>query len=121
MKMRIWKPLLIAGVVSQALMLSGCNTYHVVPPHLENRVNEKLSYQEAKKNPTSATGQMVVWGGEVLKSTRMTDKTRIEVLQLPLTDDLIPAGERAESSGRFMAFDTKGKSSTRRSSPRTPA
>lgn len=104
-----WKPLLVAGIVSQVLIVSGCNTYHVVPPHLENQVNDRLSYQDTKKNPTSATGQMVVWGGEVLKSTRLSDKTRIEVLQLPLTDDLIPAGERAESSGRFLAFDTKGE------------
>lgn len=107
--MTVSKPLLIAGAMIQILLVAGCNNYRVVPTHLETQVNKRLSYQDAQAHPASSTGQMVVWGGEVLKSTHSPDKTRIEVLQLPLTDDLVPSGERTGSAGRFVALDTQGK------------
>lgn len=107
--MRFWKPVLISMIMTQAFVTAGCNSYRVIPPQLEKQVNTKLNYQAAKEKPGSAAGQMVVWGGEVLQATRQTNKTRVEVLQIPLTDDLIPTGERAESLGRFLAFDTKGE------------
>jgi hypothetical protein len=36
---------------------------------------------------------LVVFGGKVLSVTRVEDATRVEVLQLPLTQDLSPAME----------------------------
>jgi outer membrane lipoprotein len=90
------------------MSMSACNTYRVVPKEYEGRVNKNLTYVEAKDKLGAHQGDWVVWGGEVLKATRLSNKTRVEVLQLPLTDDLIPASERAESSGRFLAFDTHG-------------
>ncbi|HET9844254.1 MAG TPA: Slp family lipoprotein, partial [Nitrospira sp.] len=48
----------------------------------------------------------VLAGGRVLSATRLQDGTRIEVLQMPLSADLIP--EDHESRGRFVAMDTDG-------------
>ena len=103
------KSLLIAFSIVPFFTLAGCNSYQVIPSHLKSRGNERLNYQEAKVDPGTYKGQMVVWGGEVVKAARLPDKTRIEVLQMPLNDDFIPAGERAESAGRFFAIDARGE------------
>lgn len=101
------------GIVVMAwlavVVLAACNRYQVIPQQYQGQVNHNLKFAEAKKDPGSYKGQTVVWGGEVLNATRLPDRTKIEVLQLPLTDDHIPAAERAESNGRFLAFDTKGE------------
>lgn len=107
--MKSWKPLLVAGVILQLFAVNGCNQYRVIPAQYENQVNKDLTLADAKKHAANAQGHMVVWGGEILKSTRHPKETRIEVLQLPLNDDLIPAGERVESSGRFVAVDNQGE------------
>ncbi|MDR4478951.1 MAG: Slp family lipoprotein [Nitrospira sp.] len=107
--MAIMKHVLLVGVIIQLVTATGCNTYRVIPPELQPVVNKNLSYDDAKTQSTRHLGQVVVWGGEVLKATREPHKTRIEVLQLPLNDDLVPAGEKVESSGRFLAIDTLGK------------
>lgn len=107
--MNSWKPMLIAGVIVQLLAVTGCNQYRVIPSQYESLVNKDLTLAEAKDHSANAQGQLVVWGGEILKSTRHPKETRIEVLQLPLNDDLIPAGERTESSGRFVAVDNQGE------------
>lgn len=97
------KRFLIAYATFQLLLMTGCHSYHVIPTQYESQVNRDLTLTDAKRHASNAQGQMVVWGGEILKSTRLPKETRIEILQLPLNDDLIPAGERAESSGRFVA------------------
>ncbi|HJR77536.1 MAG TPA: Slp family lipoprotein [Nitrospiraceae bacterium] len=91
------------------LILTACNRYQVIPKQYQDQVNRNLTFVETKNDPHLYRGQTVVWGGEVLHATRLPDRTKIEVLQLPLTDDLIPAAERAESNGRFLAFDTQGE------------
>lgn len=91
------------------LTLVACNRYQVIPKEYQGRVNQNLSFVEAKGSPETHKGQTVVWGGEVLKAERLPDRTKIEVLELPLTDDFIPAGERGESNGRFLAFDTQAE------------
>lgn len=103
------KQLLIIGVIIQLVSAAGCNTYNVIPPELQPVVNKDLSYDDAKTQSTRHLGQLVVWGGEVVKTTRDPHETRIEVLQLPLNDDLVPAGEKVQSSGRFLAVDSHGK------------
>jgi outer membrane lipoprotein len=73
---------------------------------LKGTVNRAVKYEQVKSSPSSYQGQVIILGGEVLSATRLEDKTRIEVLQLPLMDDLTPVIERTESKGRFVAFDT---------------
>jgi outer membrane lipoprotein len=96
-------------VVAFLALLIGCNRYQVVPKQYQAQLNQTLTFVEAKKSPEAYKGQTVAWGGEVLSATRLPDRTKIEVLQLPLTDDYIPAAERVESNGRFLAFDTQGE------------
>jgi starvation-inducible outer membrane lipoprotein len=43
-----------------------------------------------------------------LSVKRLEDRTRLEVLELPLTNALTPISERAQSNGRFVAYD-RGK------------
>ena len=82
---------------------SGCSRYHVIPEHLEGQVNQQLSFKQIQENPDGYKGEMVAVGGEVLSVDRKQDRTRIEVLQLPLTDDLIPVDRRTKTQGRFVA------------------
>lgn len=89
--------------------LAGCHRYQVIPDQLAPRVNREVTFQDIKQDPTRYQGQMVVMGGEVLRATRLPDRTRVEVLQMPLSPDLVPAVNRATSGGRFMAFDQKGE------------
>ncbi|MEX5218776.1 MAG: Slp family lipoprotein [Nitrospira sp.] len=98
-----------AVIALTILTFVGCNRYQVIPKEYQGRVNQKLSFVEAKAEAATYKGETVVWGGEVLKATRLPNRTRLEVLQLPLTDDFIPAGERTESNGRFLAVDTQGE------------
>jgi len=44
-------------------------------------------------------------GGKVLSAKRTQNGTLIEVLQIPLSGDLIPTGKDTESKGRFVILD----------------
>lgn len=99
---RVMTMVAIIGV----MLAAGCNRYHVIPDHLKGTVNRAVKYEQIKSSPSSYQGEVVILGGEILSAKRLEDKTRIEVLQLPLTDDLTPKTERTESKGRFVAFDT---------------
>ena len=99
---RVLTMLAIMGV----MCATGCNRYHVIPDHLKNTVNRGVNFDQVKSTPASYQGEVIVIGGEILSAERLEDKTRIEVLQLPLKDDLTPTTERTESKGRFIAFDT---------------
>ena len=48
---------------------------------------------------------MVLLGGEVLSAKRLTEGTRLEILQLPLDDSEGPVIDRTASQGRFLAFE----------------
>ena len=44
-------------------------------------------------------------GGKVLSAKRTQDGTQIEVLHIPLSEDLMPTGKETESKGRFVVID----------------
>ncbi len=87
----------------------GCSRYDVIPDALEKQVDRTVSFMQVKSDPDGYKGTMVVWGGEVLKAERRQDRTEIELLQLPLNGDLIPAEDRPSSEGRFIAVDRHGE------------
>jgi outer membrane lipoprotein len=103
---RTAKRVLTMVAIVTMMCATGCNRYHVIPDDLKGTVNQAVKYEQVKSSPSSYQGQVIILGGEVLSATRLEDKTRIEVLQLPLMDDLTPVIERTESKGRFVAFDT---------------
>lgn len=88
---------------------AGCSRYQVIPTHLANNINREASYQQIKASPDQYRGQLIVWGGEVLKATRETNRIVVEILQLPLNNDLTPVDSRTSSQGRFLAYDNKGE------------
>jgi outer membrane lipoprotein len=98
-----------ASIIVSLIVLSACNSYRVIPQDLEPRVQKQTGIRQVLQDPSAHQGELVVWGGEVLQATRTKQATRLEVLQIPLTDDLTPAGDRAESQGRFLAFDRQGE------------
>jgi outer membrane lipoprotein len=88
------------------LGISGCSRYDVIPDQLENQVKKNISFNEIEHSPSSYKGQVVILGGEILSAKRLADKTQLEVLQLPLTEEYIPiTEERSSSKGRFYAYD----------------
>lgn len=98
---------MIFGIVALLTAL-GCNRYDVIPDYLESQLSPDLTYEAVRAEPNSHQGKLVVWGGEVLAATRTQEGTRMEVLQLPLADDLHPTDEGVRSKGRFIAFDREG-------------
>jgi outer membrane lipoprotein len=87
------------------LAVAACSPpYGVVPPALESQVDQSVTFSQLKESPDSYRGRLVVLGGEVLSAKRLKEGTRIEVLQLPLTNSQEPVGERTASEGRFLAF-----------------
>lgn len=103
--MKCW----VASMLLSAFMISGCSRYQVIPGDLMAQVNKTLTYEQVKASPAVTRGQIVVWGGEVLNAVRETERTVVEVLELPLNKDFIPLDNRASSQGRFFAMDSRGE------------
>lgn len=104
--MNINSGLLIAGAIV-VTVAAGCSRYQVIPDRLAAKVNTQLSYEQVKTSPHTHRGQLVVWGGEVLSAFRDGNRTRIEVLQVPLNSDYIPLSGKPSSRGRFFALDSQ--------------
>jgi outer membrane lipoprotein len=63
----------------------------------------QITYTQVKAAPESYNGQPATFGGKVLEARRLKDGTRIEILQLPLTDSR-PTMDLSKSQGRFVAL-----------------
>ncbi len=63
-----------------------------------------ISYTQVKAAVETYNGQPISFGGKVLGARRLKEGTRIEILQLPLTDSLRPTVDLSKSQGRFMAL-----------------
>ena len=92
------------------LFANGCNNRpNVIPKQLEGKVDRNLRYANIKPNPESYKGKHMLLGGHVLSAERVKDGTKFELLQIPLSEDKIPAGREAESKGRFVVIDRNGQ------------
>jgi len=92
------------------LFANGCNNRpNVIPEQLEGKVDRNLRYANIKPNPESYKGKHMLLGGHVLSAERIKDGTKFELLQIPLSEDKIPAGREAESKGRFVVIDRNGQ------------
>ena len=78
-----------------------------IPEALNSQVDKGVLFTQLLENPEAHVGKVVVLGGQVLQATRLTDATRIEVLQLPLGNSERPAAQRTSSQGRFLAYEKK--------------
>jgi outer membrane lipoprotein len=92
-------------LVPMLLFIGACSQQDIIPEHLEGRVDQDLRFTEVKENPDAYQGKLVLAGGQVLSADRLKEGTKIEVLQYPLTNQLVPERRRESSKGRFIAMD----------------
>ncbi|MFO0774016.1 MAG: Slp family lipoprotein [Nitrospiraceae bacterium] len=100
----------LAATLLCAMALSACaQRSPAVPSELAARVDASLTFEHLVANPDGAQQKLVVLGGELLRATRFSHGTELEILQLPLNDNLAPAAPRVASQGRFLALDPGGR------------
>ncbi len=92
------------GLIGVLVMAAGCTSTQVIPESLEPQIEKTVAFDQIISSPDSYRGKVVLLGGEVLKAKAMQGGTQLEVLQLPLDDDLEPALDRMQSKGRFLAL-----------------
>jgi outer membrane lipoprotein len=98
----------ILTVIPVLLIAGACSRHDLVPERLEGQVDRDLRYVDVKESPDAYRGKLMLAGGKVLSAERLKEGTRIEVLQYPLTADLVPDENGEPSKGRFIAMDTEG-------------
>lgn len=86
---------LLAGAAA-VMALSGCGT----APLNADQVSTKLTPEQVQAQPDSAKGT-VIWGGVIVSSVNLVDRTQLEVLAYPLDKHQRPVTRR-KSSGRFL-------------------
>jgi outer membrane lipoprotein len=86
-------------------LLSGCA--HVISKDLREQVDRSLTFRDVFQNPNAYQGKMVIWGGDIVKTTNQKDGTTfVEVFQLPLSRREEP-NDTSPSDGRFLIFAEK--------------
>ena len=97
---------LLLSIALLCLVANACqHTTDVIPDRLEGRVDRDLRYADIKDHPETYRGKLILAGGEVLSAKRTQQGTALEVLQIPLSEELIPAGSDIETKGRFVIID----------------
>jgi outer membrane lipoprotein len=96
-------------IVLLCLAVGACQRTDVIPERLEGRVDKDLRYSDIKGHPDDYRGKLMLAGGKVLSAKRTHEGTRLEVLQIPLSEDLMPTGREAETKGRFVVIDRGGQ------------
>ena len=94
--------LIVVGL--SLVFMAGCSGVQVVPKELEEQVNRDISFSQLLEAPLEHKGKILVIGGEVLSAKRLKDTTQIEILQLPLNQNMKPGESLQESQGRFLAL-----------------
>lgn len=82
--------------LAAAVVVSGC----VTPPLNTETVSAQLTPEQVLANPDNAKGT-VIWGGVIVSSVNLVDRTQFEVLAYPLDNQQRPATTR-KSLGRFL-------------------
>ncbi|MYG39969.1 MAG: hypothetical protein F4201_04000 [Nitrospira sp. SB0677_bin_15] len=96
------------GMLAVAVfLLPACAGQSIIPLDIEQQVDQTLSFAQVKDAPAAHVGKVMVLGGEILDATRLKDRTRLTVLQLPTGRNHEPAMDRTMSRGRFLAFQTE--------------
>ncbi len=95
--MGIRQPLL--SILATGLLLSACATTPTFDTH---GADKTLIPAEAVQQQTSLVGRSVAWGGVIIQSTNLQNKTRLEILAYPLDSDNRP-DTNTSPTGRFLA------------------
>lgn len=89
--------LLCAIVV--VLLLAGCA--HVISKEVLQDVDASLTFAQISKDPEANRGKTVLFGGDIIETQNLPDKTLVVVLQRPLGTRGEP-GSGDVSEGRFI-------------------
>lgn len=83
------------------LLLPGC--VYVITKEVRREVTKDLSLREVMKGPDAYRGKLVLWGGEIIESKNLKERTRVVVLQKDLNRWGRPK-ESNKSQGRFIVL-----------------
>lgn len=81
---------------------SGCAT--VISKLVMDKVDKSVATIELFKDPQKYYEKTVILGGVIIKTENLETKTRIEVLESPLSSSLKPGKDLEKSNGRFFAY-----------------
>ncbi len=108
------RTLLAVTLVVGLLMLAACaESIHQieqasghlgVPSELERQVDHSVKFADLRAAPTQFIGRVITVGGIVIASKRTTERTEIEILQLPGKSAGPSTTDRLQSEGRFLAI-----------------
>ncbi len=82
------------------LLISACSSKPVLPTA---GVDLAIKPSQVTSSAKPLSGSRVLWGGVIINTTNLTDKTRLEVLAYPLDDKQRPQTDQPAGS-RFLAY-----------------
>ena len=95
------KKLIIIPAVLGLILISGCAG--VISDNIRGQVNEAATLKTIRDDPTSHTGEMVLWSGEIIGVKNEKAGTLIEIIQKP--SDYQDRPKQVDTSeGRFIAL-----------------
>ena len=92
---------ILAVVAVLIFISSGC--VRAISNDLRAQVEEEISIRQVIKNPAAFQGQMVIWGGVIVKAENLKKGTFLEILQKPISSEERPRNVD-QSEGRFLAL-----------------
>lgn len=100
MRSNILSSLLFAAhFLLPALFIAGCS---VISRDIRRAADRTITISMVQANPDAFKDKIVIWGGIIISSKNLADKTVIEVLQTPL-DRSDRVTDKELSQGRFLA------------------
>lgn len=82
--------------------MSACATSPIAEQYRLEAREDNLLFPMALRNPDAHVGDSVVWGGKIIETKNLKNKTRIIVMETTLGDETEPLDPR-HSKGRFIA------------------
>jgi outer membrane lipoprotein len=86
-------------IMMAVFLLAGCA--HVISKEVLQEVDTSVSFTQLSKDPEAYQGKTVLFGGDVIETQNLSDKTLVFVLQRPLGSRGEPSGGDV-SEGRFI-------------------
>ncbi len=82
-------------------LLTACATY--IPDHIKNTPAENLTLTQVQNEPKKHQGKIIRWGGSIISTQNLIDKTQLTILAHTLNQYGEPQ-QGDHSHGRFIAI-----------------
>ncbi|MCF8106186.1 MAG: Slp family lipoprotein [Desulfohalobiaceae bacterium] len=92
--------LLLTGMLSLLVVASGCSP---ISRNLQQKAEQGPNFEQVSADPLRFAGEIVIWGGYILENRAGEDRSRLTILQTPLSFYEAPKSKRT-SMGRFIAL-----------------